>query len=193
VLARHPGAEILYDVKCSRTVPAAIRAAGGRPTMWKTGHSFMKAKLRESGALLAGEMSGHIFFNERWYGFDDGLYTAARLLELLARDPRPVRAVFASLPDTVNTPELNLAFPEGEHHRAMQELIAAAAFPDAEVSTLDGLRVDFPDGFGLVRASNTTPVWVLRFEGDDSAALARIQARFRELIRRVRPGLTLPL
>ncbi len=192
VLSRHPGAEIIYDVKCSRTVEAAIRAAGGKPTLWKTGHSFIKAKLKESGALLAGEMSGHMFFKERWYGFDDGLYTAARLLELLARDPRPVRDVFAALPNTVNTPELNVRFAEGDHYRAIEELIAAADFPAGKVTTIDGLRVDFPDGFGLVRASNTTPVWVLRFEGDDPQALARIQGLFRELIHRVRPGLALP-
>ncbi|UCH53945.1 MAG: phosphomannomutase/phosphoglucomutase, partial [Pseudomonadota bacterium] len=192
VLSRHPGGEIIFDVKCSRTVEAAIREAGGKPTMWKTGHSFIKAKLKESGALLAGEMSGHMFFKERWYGFDDGLYTAARLLELLSRDPRPVQEVFSSLPNTVNTPELNVKFAEGEHYSVMQELIKAASFPDAKVSTLDGLRVDFADGFGLVRPSNTTPVWVLRFEADSKPALERIQARFRDLIHKVRPGLALP-
>jgi phosphomannomutase / phosphoglucomutase len=192
VLARNPGGEIVYDVKCSRSVDAAIRAAGGRATMWKTGHSFIKAKLKESGALLAGEMSGHIFFKERWYGFDDGLYTAARLLELLARDPRPVQAVFDSLPDSVNTPELNIQFTEGEHHAFMQKLIERARFPDGRVSTIDGLRVDFANGFGLVRASNTTPVLVLRFEGDDAAALAHIQERFRTLLTATQAGLTLP-
>jgi phosphomannomutase/phosphoglucomutase len=160
--------------------------------MWKTGHSLVKAKLKESGALLAGEMSGHIFFKERWYGFDDALYTAARLLELLSKDARPTSQVFAALPNTVNTPELNVKFAEGEHYRAISELIAAASFPDARVTTIDGLRVDFSDGFGLVRASNTTPVWVLRFEGDDPQALARIQELFRTLIQRVRPGLALP-
>ena len=192
VLSRNPGAEIVYDVKCSRTVEAAIRAAGGRPTMWKTGHSFIKAKLRESGALLAGEMSGHTFFKERWYGFDDGLYTAARLLELLARDPRPSQEVFAALPDTVNTPELHVKLNEGEHFALIKKLVANANFPDARVSTIDGLRVDFDDGFGLVRASNTTPVLVLRFEGDDAPALKRIQDRFRELIESTQPGLALP-
>ncbi len=192
VLARNPGGEIIYDVKCSRSVDAAIRAAGGRPTMWKTGHSFIKAKLKESGALLAGEMSGHIFFKERWYGFDDGLYTAARLLELLSRDPRPVQAVFDSLPDSVNTPELNIKFAEGEHHAFMQKLVQRASFPDARVSTIDGLRVDFDDGFGLVRASNTTPVLVLRFEGDNTAALTNIQERFRALLVSTQAGLTLP-
>ncbi len=192
VLARVPGSEIIYDVKCSRTVEAAIRKAGGRPTMWKTGHSLIKAKLKETGAPLAGEMSGHMFFKERWYGFDDGLYTAARLLEILSRESRPIREVFASLPNTVNTPELNVKFAEGEHYTAIQELIAAASFPDAKVTTIDGLRVDFADGFGLVRASNTTPVWVLRFEGDNAGALARIQQRFRDLILRVRPEVKLP-
>jgi phosphomannomutase/phosphoglucomutase len=192
VLARNPGGEIIYDVKCSRTVDAAIRAAGGRATMWKTGHSFIKAKLKESGALLAGEMSGHVFFKERWYGFDDGLYTAARLLELLARDPRPVQAVFDSLPNTVNTPELNIRFAEGEHHAFMQKLIQHARFPHARVSTIDGLRVDFDHGFGLVRASNTTPVLVLRFEGDSDTALQAIQNEFRTLLEATRPGMVLP-
>jgi phosphomannomutase/phosphoglucomutase len=160
--------------------------------MWKTGHSFIKAKLKASGALLAGEMSGHVFFKERWYGFDDGLYTAARLLELLSRDPRPVQEVFASLPNTINTPELNVWFAEGEHYQAIAELIKVAAFPDGRITTIDGLRVDFPDGFGLVRASNTTPAWVLRFEADNGPALERIQGRFRDLIHRVRPALALP-
>jgi len=192
VLSRHPGAEIIYDVKCSRTLDAEIRKAGGKPTMWKTGHSFIKAKLRESGALLAGEMSGHIFFKERWYGFDDGLYTAARLLELLSRDPRPPQEIFAALPNTVNTPELNLKFAEGEHFVVIKELVKRAHFPDAKVTTIDGLRADFSDGFGLVRASNTTPVLVLRFEGDNQAALERIQHRFRELLLAARPNITLP-
>ena len=192
VLSRHPGGEIIYDVKCSRTLDAEIRKAGGKATMWKTGHSFIKAKLRESGALLAGEMSGHIFFKERWYGFDDGLYTAARLLELLSRDPRPTQEIFASLPNTLNTPELNLKFAEGEHFTVIKELVQRARFPDAKLTTIDGLRADFPDGFGLVRASNTTPVLVLRFEADNQAALERIQNRFRELILSVRPGIALP-
>ena len=155
VLSRQPGAEIIYDVKCSRTVPAEIRAAGGKPTMWKTGHSFIKAKLRQTGAALAGEMSGHIFFKERWYGFDDGLYAAARLLELLARDHRTPTEVFAALPDTLNTPELQIRMNEGENHAFVEKLVANARFEDATVSTIDGLRVDFDDGFGLVRASNT--------------------------------------
>ena len=192
VLSRHPGAEIIYDVKCSRTLDAEIRKSGGKPTMWKTGHSFIKAKLKETGAALAGEMSGHIFFKERWYGFDDGLYAAARLLELLSRDSRPTQQIFSSLPNTVNTPELNLKFAEGEHFAVIKELVEHARFPDAKLTTIDGLRADFPDGFGLVRASNTTPVLVLRFEGDNKEALERIQKRFRELILSVRPGMALP-
>jgi phosphomannomutase / phosphoglucomutase len=192
VLSRHPGGEIIYDVKCSRTLDAEIRKAGGKATMWKTGHSFIKAKLRESGALLAGEMSGHIFFKERWYGFDDGLYTAARLLELLSRDPRPTQETFASLPNTVNTPELNLKLAEGEHFALVKELVERAHFPDAKLTTIDGLRADFTDGFGLVRASNTTPVLVFRFEADNQQALDRIQLSFRELVHAARPGIPLP-
>jgi phosphomannomutase/phosphoglucomutase len=192
VLSRNPGAEIIYDVKCSRTLDSTIREAGGKSTMWKTGHSLIKAKLKETGALLAGEMSGHIFFKERWYGFDDGLYAAARLLELLSQDPRPPADIYAALPNTVNTPELQIKFTEGEHHKAIKELVQAAAFADAKITTIDGLRADFDDGFGLVRASNTTPVLVLRFEGETQAALQRIQQQFRELIDRVHPGLTLP-
>lgn len=192
VLARNPGATIIFDVKSSRMLEAAIRAAGGKPLMWKTGHSFIKAKLKETGALLAGEMSGHIFFKERWYGFDDGIYAAARLLELLARDPRPTVEIFAGLPNTVNTPELNIKVAEGEQHAIIKELLAHAHFPNAKVSTIDGLRVDFPDGFGLVRASNTTPMLVLRFEADNPAALKRIQEQFRTLLKQVRPDLPLP-
>lgn len=192
LLADNPGGEVIYDVKCSRTVEAAIREAGGKPTMWKTGHSFIKKKLKESGALLAGEMSGHIFYQERWYGFDDGLYTAARLLELLSRDSRLTTEIFADLPDTVNTPELNIRFKEGEHYTAIEKLIAAADFPGAKITNIDGLRADFDDGFGLVRASNTTPVLVLRFEGDTEAALTRIQSAFRELIGKVIPDTELP-
>ncbi len=192
VLSRNPGGKIIYDVKCSRKLDEAIRAAGGQPIMWKTGHSLIKAKLKETGALLAGEMSGHIFFKERWYGFDDGEYAGARLLELLSRDARPAAAIFASLPNTVNTPELNLKLAEGEHYALIQELVKRAHFPDAKITTIDGVRADFPDGFGLVRASNTTPVLVFRFEGDTVEALERIKQRFRELVLSVRPNVQLP-
>ncbi len=192
VLSRHPGAEIIYDVKSSRTLETSIREAGGRPLLWKTGHSFIKAKLQESGALLAGEMSGHIFFKERWYGFDDGLYAGARLLELLSRDPRPPAEIFGSLPNTLNTPELHIMLSEGEQYAVVKELVERVQLPGTRLTTLDGLRVDYPDGFGLVRASNTTPVLVLRFEADNATALARIQDDFRALIWQVRPGLSLP-
>jgi len=192
VLSRHPGGKIIYDIKCTRLLEREIKAAGGEPLMWRTGHSFIKAKLKESGALLAGEMSGHIFFKERWYGFDDGVYCAARLLELLSRDKRSTAEIFHALPNAVNTPELQLKFKEGEHFEVIKELVARAHFPDARVITIDGLRADFPDGFGLVRASNTTPVLVFRFEGDSQDALVRIQRQFRALILSVRPDAKLP-
>jgi phosphomannomutase/phosphoglucomutase len=192
VLSRHPGAEIIYDVKSSRALEQVIREAGGKPTIWKTGHSLIKAKLKETGALLAGEMSGHVFFKERWYGFDDALYAAARLLELLSRDARAPAEIFAALPDTVNTPELHLQMSEGEHHAFIKQLVARARFSDAKVTTIDGLRVDFDDGFGLVRASNTQPVLVFRFEGTSQQAIERIQAQFKALILGLRPDLTLP-
>ena len=192
VLSRVPGATILFDVKCTRHLPRAITAAGGQPLMWKTGHSLIKAKMAETGAALAGEMSGHIFFKERWYGFDDGVYAACRLLEYLSRQAQTPEQVFAALPDSASTPELHLHLQEGEHFALIGELAAAADFPGAELSTLDGIRADYPDGFGLVRASNTTPVLVLRFEADDAAALTRIQAVFRALFARVRPDLELP-
>ena len=192
VLSRVPGATILFDVKCTRHLPRAIAAAGGQPLMWKTGHSLIKAKMAETGAALAGEMSGHIFIKERWYGFDDGVYAACRLLEYLSRQADTPEQVFAAIPDSASTPELHLHLREGEHFALIGELVAAADFPGAELSTLDGIRADYPDGFGLVRASNTTPVLVLRFEADDEAALTRIQAAFRALFARVRPDLALP-
>jgi len=193
ILARNPGAQIIYDVKCSRLLHEAIEAAGGQPLMWKTGHSFIKAKLKDSGALLAGEMSGHIFFKERWYGFDDALYTAARLVEILAATDADSQSVFAALPNAINTPELRLELArEGEQHALMRELLKVADFADAKATTIDGLRVDFEDGWGLVRPSNTTPILVLRFEGRDTAALGRIQERFRNLLRRARPDINIP-
>jgi len=192
VLARQPGAEIIFDVKCSRNLAKAIREAGGRPVMWRTGHSFIKAKLKESDAALAGEMSGHIFFKERWYGFDDGLYAGARLIELLSRDERPARDIFEALPDSYNTPELRIEMAEGEHFKLMAELEKTANFSDAKVSTIDGVRVDFDDGFGLVRPSNTTPILVLRFEAETPEALQRIQGRFRDWILDTRADVQMP-
>ncbi len=192
VLSRNPGAEIIFDVKSTRKLFDWISSRGGKPTLWKTGHSFIKAKMKESGALLAGEMSGHIFFKERWYGFDDGLYAGARMLEYLSKQTDP-NATLKNLPDTVNTPELQIRMAEGEHYALMEKLQKTAKFPDAqEVITIDGLRVEYADGFGLARPSNTTPVIVLRFEADNEAALRRIQEDFRRVIKEQAPGLTLP-
>ncbi len=200
VLSRNPGAQILFDVKCSRLLGRHIQAHGGQPLMWKTGHSLVKAKLRETGAPLGGEMSGHVFFKERWYGFDDGLYTAVRLLEILSRSADP-SAVLNALPNAVSTPELQLKTAEGENFAILQALQARIAtpqgaqsvFPGADqIITIDGVRVEYPDGFGLARPSNTTPVVVLRFEGDNDAAIARVQQAFRAAILSVAPGVSLP-
>ncbi|WP_290630432.1 phosphomannomutase/phosphoglucomutase [Aquisalimonas sp.] len=192
VLSRNPGADIVFDVKCSSQLAQVITEHAGVPVMWRTGHSLIKAKLKQSGAPLAGEMSGHIFFNDRWPGFDDGIYTAARLLEILSMEDRSSTEVFAALPEAVSTPEIKVDLSEGEPPQVIERLVAAADFPEARVTTIDGLRVDFPDGWGLVRASNTTPCLVLRFEGDDETALERIRARFRTLLEQARPGLDLP-
>ena len=197
VLSRVPGGEIIYDVKCTRNLGPWIRARGGRPTMWNTGHALVKAKLKETGAPLAGEMSGHMFFKERWFGFDDGLYAGARLLEILSARP-DANAALKALPNAVSTPELNLKMKEGEPFELVRRLRQAAladtpCFPGAqEIITLDGVRVEYARGFGLARASNTTPVVVLRFEADDEAALAAIQAAFKAAIDGVWPGLSLP-
>lgn len=193
VLSRRPGAGIIYDVKCSGNLAAAIESAGGHAEMWRTGHSLIKARMKATGALLAGEMSGHIFFAERWYGFDDGLYAAARLVEILSADARPPGQVLAALPDAVNTPELRLPMAEGEAPRFMAALADhPEAFEGARLTTLDGLRADFDDGWGLVRSSNTTPSLVLRFEARSEQALARVQEPFRRAMRAVRPGIALP-
>jgi phosphomannomutase/phosphoglucomutase len=188
VLARNPGAEIIFDVKSTRHLFHWIREHGGKPVMWKTGHSFIKKKLRETGAPLAGEMSGHLFFKDRWYGFDDGLYTGARLLELLSKAGDPTQ-VLEGLPDSISTPELNVSLErEGENHALIAQLQKSAKFEGAtEVNTIDGLRVEYPDGFGLIRASNTTPVLVLRFEGHTQEALHRIERAMLALLRSVKP------
>ncbi len=189
VLSRVPGGTIVFDVKCSQRLAPAIEQAGGRPLMFKTGHSLVKARMKEVDSPLGGEMSGHIFFKERWFGFDDGTYAGCRLLEILSRSP-DASAVLEALPSSHSTPELNVACAEGEPHRLAAELqaCAAAAFvAPAQVSTIDGLRVDWPDGFGLIRASNTTPVLVLRFEGHTPEALQRIEAEMLALLRRVKP------
>jgi len=194
VLAAHPGARIVYDVKCSSHLATAIEAAGGHGEMWKTGHSFIKGRMRETDAQLGGEMSGHIFFRDRWPGFDDGLYAGARLLELLAADPRPSDQVFAELPDSVNTPEINIPFAtEGAHFAFMKKFADQAQFDDARsVLRIDGIRVDYEDGWGLARPSNTTPVVVTRFEADTRSALERIQGMFREQMLAVDPALEIP-
>ncbi|MED5620136.1 phosphomannomutase/phosphoglucomutase [Ideonella sp. BN130291] len=187
ILQRQPGATIIFDVKCSQRLGQAIRQAGGQPLMWKTGHSLVKAKLRETGAPIAGEMSGHIFFSERWYGFDDAMYTAGRLLEILSRSQDP-SAVLNALPTSFSTPELNVPCAEGEPAQVMERLRATAKFPDAiDIVTIDGVRADFADGFGLVRASNTTPVLVMRFEGHTPEALHRIEHQFMAALRAVKP------
>ncbi len=192
VLARNPGATVIYDVKSTRNLRGWIERHGGRPLMWKTGHSLIKAKMRETGALLAGEMSGHVFFKERWYGFDDGLYAGARLLECLSRE-QDIDATLHGLPDSVNTPELHIAMSEGEPHQLIAMLKQDAQFEGArEIVTLDGLRVEYDDGFGLMRASNTTPVVVLRFEAESALALDRIQADFRRVLTAARPDMQLP-
>lgn len=192
ILGRNPGAEIIYDVKCTRHLAKIIRDFGGSPEMWKTGHSLIKARMKETGALLAGEMSGHIFFKERWYGFDDAAYAAARLLEILSNDHRTSNMVFGVLPDGVNTPELTLTMQEGEPQRFMADFLGKAEFANADIATIDGLRADFEDGWGLVRASNTTPSLVLRFEGDTAEALERIQGLFRTALLATDPKLKLP-
>ncbi len=192
VLSRVPGGQIVYDVKCTRLLAPWIRQHGGEPVMWNTGHALIKSKLKATGAPLAGEMSGHMFFKERWYGFDDGLYAGARLLEILSRHTDP-GAVLKALPNATATPEINLKMNEGEPHALVAELQKSARFEGArEVITIDGVRVEYADGFGLARPSNTTPVVVLRFEADDAAALERIQADFRRVLTEARPGLALP-
>jgi phosphomannomutase/phosphoglucomutase len=192
MLGRNPRATVIYDVKSTRNLKPWITRHGGVPLLWKTGHSLIKQKMKESGALLAGEMSGHMFFKERWYGFDDGIYACARLLEILSRHADP-SAVLNALPDSISTPELNVASGTESPHALIARLAEAAEFPGAtEVIRVDGLRVEYADGFGLARASNTTPVIVLRFEADSETALRRIQAEFRRIFAASAPGITLP-
>jgi len=192
VLSRNPGGKIIFDVKCTRNLAPWISQHGGMPIMWKTGHSFIKAKLIESRALLAGEMSGHLFFKERWYGFDDGLYAGARLLELLSREA-DINDTLNNLPDSINTPELQVRVAEGENHTLIAQLQKNAVFNNPQqIITIDGLRVEYSDGFGLARASNTTPVIVLRFEADNESALKRIQEDFRHNILHAKPDAQLP-
>ncbi|WP_218565174.1 phosphomannomutase/phosphoglucomutase [Stutzerimonas urumqiensis] len=192
VVSRNPGADIIFDVKCTRRLTPLISGYGGRPVMWKTGHSLIKKKMKESGALLAGEMSGHIFFKERWFGFDDGIYSAARLLEILSQDRRTSEQVFAAFPNDLSTPEINIQVTEESKFELIDALQRDAEWGDANLTTLDGVRVDYPKGWGLVRASNTTPVLVLRFEAETQEELARIQDVFRAQLYTVAPDLKLP-
>ncbi len=192
VLHRNPGAAIIYDVKCTGALQGHILRHGGSPIMWKTGHSLIKAKMKETHAELAGEMSGHFFFAERWFGFDDGIYAAARLLEILAAAPEGIQAVFDSLPNGASTPELKIELEEGEQHSFIEQFVAKAQFEGARINTIDGIRADWPDGWGLVRASNTTPVLVLRFEADSNERLVQIQGIFREQLLAQKPSLKIP-
>ncbi|MDQ3617452.1 MAG: phosphomannomutase/phosphoglucomutase [Pseudomonadota bacterium] len=192
VLERNPGAMIIYDVKCTGRLPGHILRHGGSPLMWKTGHSLIKAKMRETDAELAGEMSGHFFFKERWYGFDDGIYAAARLLEILAARPQSATEQLNALPDGVATAEIKVEAPDGNPHAFVERFVSAAKFEGARLSTIDGLRVDWPDGWGLVRASNTTPVLVMRFDADNNEAMARIKDDFRTQLLAVKPDMKLP-
>lgn len=192
ILSRNPGATIIYDVKCTGHLDRIIRRAGGEPEMYKTGHSLMKNRMKEVGAPFAGEMSGHFFFQDRWYGFDCGIYSAARLLEILAADERSPLEIFAELPDSVSTPELKVHMAEGENHEFIEQFQRQAVFEGATISDIDGVRADFPYGWGLVRASNTTPVLVLRFDADDEASLERVKEAFRAQMLALRDDLELP-
>ena len=193
VISRNPGAHIIYDIKCSRLLPQEIEKAGGKAEMWKTGHSFIKARIKETGALLGGEMSGHIFFKERWYGFDDALYAASRMLEILAVSKQKASEIFSALPDSINTPELNIHFAnEGENFRFIKQFQQNADFAGAQITTIDGLRADFEQGWGLCRASNTTPSIVIRFEAENQQALEQVQQQFRQQMLAIQPDLELP-
>jgi phosphomannomutase/phosphoglucomutase len=192
VVSRNPGADVIFDVKCTRRLGALISGYGGRPVMWKTGHSLIKKKMKQTGALLAGEMSGHIFFKERWFGFDDGIYSAARLLEILSQDKRDAEHVFSAFPSDVSTPEINITVTDENKFGIITALQRDGHWGDGSVTTLDGVRVDYPKGWGLVRASNTTPVLVLRFEADTNEELERIKELFRAQLYTAAPDLNLP-
>ena len=193
VLSRKPGAKIIFDVKSSRNLGKVIEEAGGEAVMWKTGHSFIKNKMQETGAELAGEMSGHIFFKERWYGFDDALYSAARLLEIFTKQEQSSSELFASLPNSLSTPELNVNFEEdGAQHAYMEKFAEVVDLPNATITTIDGIRADYEKGWGLVRASNTTPSLVIRFEADDEGMIEEIKNDFRQQMLKAQADITLP-
>jgi phosphomannomutase/phosphoglucomutase len=192
MLTTNPGADIIFDVKCSRDLPALITHLGGRPVMCKTGHSFIKGKLRETNAPLAGEMSGHIFFNDRWFGFDDAIYSAARLLEILSLETGDSDEMFDEFPENFTTPEINIPLSDDSKFGVMEALKYSAKFPDANVITIDGVRVEFQDSWGLVRASNTSPCLVARFEGKTPQALEAVKAKFKDLLKNVDATLDIP-
>jgi len=192
VLSREPGADILYDACCTRHLPSQIVKNGGRPLLWKSGHSNIKAKIKESGAMLAGEMNGHIYFQERWYGFDDGIYACARIIEILSNLDESSAAAFAKLPDSVNTPELSIFLEEGENEQILEQFRAAANFSDARVTDIDGVRVDFLDGWGLVRTHATLPILMFRFEADSEKSLLHIQQQFTAVLYQIKPDIELP-
>ncbi|WP_298190940.1 phosphomannomutase/phosphoglucomutase [uncultured Pseudomonas sp.] len=192
VVSRNPGADIIFDVKCTRRLTPLISGYGGRPVMWKTGHSLIKKKMKETGALLAGEMSGHIFFKERWFGFDDGIYAAARLLEILSQDRRDAEHVFSAFPNDISTPEINIQVTEQSKFSIIEQLQRDGVWGEGNITNLDGVRVDYPKGWGLVRASNTTPVLVLRFEAETEEELERIKEVFRAQLYSAAPDLDLP-
>ena len=191
LLQRQPGSKIVFDVKCTKNLAQVIAAAGGIPIMSKTGHSLLKQRMLDENAPLAGEMSGHLFFRERWYGFDDGMYAGARILEILAKTEGNSTDLFQSIPDSISTPELNIAIPEAEKYPLIVKLIEQVRFPEAKIITIDGLRVEFPHAWGLVRASNTTPMLTLRFEADNETALLEIKQRFRALLLQAKPDLVI--
>lgn len=192
ILQRQPGATVIYDVKCTRYLKPAIEACNGKALMWKTGHSLIKGKMKETGAALAGEMSGHIFFKERWFGFDDGIYAAARMLEIIAASSNKVSHIFEQIPNSVNTPELKLPVNDESKFVLMETIQQQASFPGGVIDTIDGLRVDYPYGWGLIRPSNTTPYLVLRFEADDETSLHKIQDAFRQQLHNIDQSLLLP-
>ncbi len=192
VLKRKPGSIIIYDIKSTSNLEHVINDLGGKPLMWKTGHSFIKAKMKETGAELAGEMSGHIFFKERWFGFDDGLYSAARMLEIVSQRDESSSEIFEALPDSFNTPELQIDFAEGEHYKFMDKFLKQASFGNAETLTIDGIRVNYAEGWGLIRPSNTTPCLVLRFEANDENTLNEIKNIFRKQLLATDSELRLP-